>query len=314
MTECTAQLPSEAGQTPVAGDIHLYLAPYSVPVLHQENAPDMPYRGIVILLHGFPDTRYSWLATLECLSAQGYDCFAPTLPGYTESYLLSNDRYHFEALADELDRVVDAIADGRHVHLIGHDWGAVIAYWYAHRHGARLRSVGTLAIPPVHRLLQLMPKRPWLFSKALYQLRFQFPAYAERLLRRDGWAFMRELWTDWSPGWSGERHIEAAIEALQSIQVTRASLRYYQHAFRWFDPEWYRLFLVPIRYPMPWLMLHGNQDGLYGPEVFRHCVRPEDFPGGLERHLLEGVGHFLQLEQPALIHRHLLQFLARHAE
>ena len=98
----------------------------------------------VLLVHGFPDHARSWRLQLPALAEAGYRAVAPTLRGYEPSSQPADGDYHIVRMAEDLG--------GEPVHLVGHDWGAVIAYVAAALAPDRLRSLTTLAIPHPGRL------------------------------------------------------------------------------------------------------------------------------------------------------------------
>ena len=102
---------------------------------------------LVLLLHGFPQSRYTWRDVVPALAASGFQAVAPDQRGYTpgvrpgavEAY--STDRL----VADVLD-LADTL-DAEQFHLVGHDWGGQVAWLTAARHPDRLRSLTVLSRP-----------------------------------------------------------------------------------------------------------------------------------------------------------------------
>src|SRR5262245_52728503 len=87
---------------------------------------------LVLLLHGFPESRHSWRAALPALAAAGYRAVAPDQRGYSagarpDPAELSN--YAFDRLVDDAIEIVAAAGrDGRRFHLVGHDWGGQVSW------------------------------------------------------------------------------------------------------------------------------------------------------------------------------------------
>src|SRR5712691_4466023 len=87
---------------------------------------------LVLLLHGFPESRHSWHAALPALAAAGYRAVAPDQRGYSaharpDPADLAN--YAFDRLVgDAIEIAAAAGYDGRRFHLVGHDWGGQVSW------------------------------------------------------------------------------------------------------------------------------------------------------------------------------------------
>ena len=107
--------------------------------------------GLVLLLHGFPESRHSWRAALPELAKAGYRAVAPDQRGYSPGARpdpadLSN--YAFDKLVQDAIDIANAIgAEGKRFHLVGHDWGGQVSWGVAHRHPDRLASLTVLSRP-----------------------------------------------------------------------------------------------------------------------------------------------------------------------
>src|SRR5688572_5632939 len=104
-----------------------------------------PEDGDVVLhLHGFPQTSWSWRAQLDALGAAGYRAVAPDQRGYSAGARPADvERYAIPNLVADVLGIADALGAER-FHLVGHDWGAAVAWQVAGRHQARLRSLTIL--------------------------------------------------------------------------------------------------------------------------------------------------------------------------
>src|SRR5512139_762075 len=106
---------------------------------------------LVLLLHGFPESRHSWRAALPALAAAGYRAVAPDQRGYSAGARpdpsdLSN--YAFDKLvADAIEIVAAAGGEGRRFHLVGHDWGGQVSWGVAAAHPKRLASLTIMSRP-----------------------------------------------------------------------------------------------------------------------------------------------------------------------
>jgi pimeloyl-ACP methyl ester carboxylesterase len=136
---------------------------------------------VVVLLHGFPQRNDSWSAVIDKLTAQGYRCLAPNQRGYSPGARPPRRRdYQMPELAADIGALIDASGAER-VHLVGHDWGAAVAWNVAGQLPERLASVSTISVPhPVPFIKAMLTSRQLLTS--WYMLLFQLPRVPERLL------------------------------------------------------------------------------------------------------------------------------------
>jgi len=269
---------------------------------------------IVLCLHGFPDHRRSYRLQMPALAAAGFRAVSPTLRGYEPSSQPSDGDYHVIRMAEDVVAWIDDLGAER-VHLVGHDWGAIISYAVAALAPERLHSLTTLAVPDLggllrHHGLRTIPTQIW---KSWYILFFQIPWIPDRLLPKRDWAFIDRLWRDWSPGWSPPaRELAIVKNALAQPGVRNAALSYYRSLFS-IDREARRtLELLMQTIVTPTLAITGAQDGCMDTTLFDSAMRPQDFPGGLTIERILGAGHFPHQERHDEVNRLLLAWLRRY--
>ena len=101
----------------------------------------------VLLLHGFPESSHEWRAQLRALGGAGYRAIAPDQRGYSpRARPIGVDNYRAEHLVADVISMADAIGVDR-FHLVGHDWGAAVAWHVAGRHPERLRTLTPVSVP-----------------------------------------------------------------------------------------------------------------------------------------------------------------------
>ena len=106
-----------------------------------------PDGELVLLLHGFPQTSAEWRAQLTALAEAGYRAVAPDQRGYSPGARpLGVESYHVRHLVDDVLAIADRLG-GPSFHLVGHDWGAVVAWQVAGRFPERLRSLTAVSVP-----------------------------------------------------------------------------------------------------------------------------------------------------------------------
>ena len=104
---------------------------------------------LVLLLHGFPQSAWCWAAVVETLGAAGVRAVAPTQRGYAATARPADlAGYHVRELTADVVALADACgAAGAPFHLVGHDWGAAVAWQVALRHPERVRSLTAVSVP-----------------------------------------------------------------------------------------------------------------------------------------------------------------------
>jgi pimeloyl-ACP methyl ester carboxylesterase len=141
----------------------------------------------VLLLHGFPDSSLLWRNQLPALTKAGFRIIAPDQRGFGESEKPQDvQSYSFDKLLSDVTGILDA-CDVQKVHVIGHDWGAFVAW-----------ALASFVPDRVDRLVVLSVAHPQAFAsagieqyeKSWYMQFFQNP-FAEEVLKRDDWQLMR---------------------------------------------------------------------------------------------------------------------------
>jgi pimeloyl-ACP methyl ester carboxylesterase len=145
---------------------------------------------VVILLHGFPQHNDCWDAVIERLTAQGYRCLAPNQRGYSPGARPRRRRdYVTGELVADIGALIDASGADR-VHLVGHDWGAAVAWGVAAEYPDRLATLVPVSVPHPAAFLKAIPtSRQGLAS--WYMFFFQLPVLPELLLTRGGGALAK---------------------------------------------------------------------------------------------------------------------------
>ena len=272
---------------------------------------------IALCLHGFPDTAHGWRLVAPKLASAGWRVVAPFMRGYAPSTIPTDGSYHVGALMDDAVRVLNAVGPtGRDV-IIGHDWGAIAGAGLAAMPDSPFTKAVIMSVPPAAsfrplgripdagRLAAQLPRQ---LLRSWYTMYFQLPLLPERSA---SWV-PRRLWRRWSPGYDADedlRHVDAAIGTPESW---RAALGPYRAMVRNTRPpsQYAKLHRHWLSAPtLPTLYLHGNDDGCatsaYS-EWVQHVLPPDS-----ELHRVAYAGHFLQLDQPDVVAKHIVDFIGR---
>jgi pimeloyl-ACP methyl ester carboxylesterase len=254
----------------------------------------------VLLLHGFPDSSYVWRNQVTALADAGFRVVAPDLRGFGESDKPDGvDAYGMGVLLNDVRGILRALGLPR-VHVVGHDWGAALAWMYATTKPDRVDRLVALSVGhPGNFAPRSM--RQWQLS--WYILLFQFPGLAEALIPRDDWRFLK--------GWArGTGDLDRYQRDLGRPGALTAALNWYRAN----DPPMRMLEPTPEfpRIELPVLGVWGAKDAALTEESM---VDSEKFIAGPWRYeRFDDAGHWLQLEQPERLNALLLEFLSSREE
>jgi pimeloyl-ACP methyl ester carboxylesterase len=269
---------------------------------------------VVLCLHGFPDNLGTFNAQLPALASAGYRAVSAAMRGYEPSSQPADSDYHAIRMAEDVAMWIDQL-DAGPVHLIGHDWGASIAYAVAALTPAKLVSLTTIAVPHPVRFGEAFAADARQQARSAYIMEFQTPGFEDMIIA-DDYAYLEALWRNWSPGWA------IPVEALTAMKLTftqpgvaYAALEYYRQAFDAASPaalETQVLFAKPIT--VPTLGICGEEDGCISADIFAEAMRTEDFPNGLRVERVKGAGHFVHVEAPDKVNALILAWIRSHPE
>lgn len=261
---------------------------------------------LVLLLHGFPQSRHTWRHQLPALAAAGYRAVAPDQRGYSPGARpdpadLAN--YHYDRLIGDVIDLAAACGHGAgRFHLVGHDWGGQVAWGVADRHPDRLASLTILSRPhPSSFVRALQAPDGEQKHRSRHHRAFLSGDTARLLLEDDARRLRRNLAEAGVPD-------DAAADYV-SVLGTPAAL---EAALAWYRAqEGLRAALGKIT--VPTLYIWGDADATVGRMAAEGTA--EFVTGPFRFEVLPGIGHFItdQLvdEVNALLLAHLRSYPAR---
>lgn len=277
-----------------------------------------PGDPVAILLHGFPDSAWTWERVAPVLAEQGWYVIAPFTRGYAPSSLAYDDDYSLGSLLSDVVAIYRAVdGDGRAV-IVGHDWGGAIASAMASAHPEMFSRAVLVAIPPLAAIRGLT--RRGCLRSALPVLVRQLPRSwympvlsVPWISDRKGEKLINMLWSLWAPAGDVSRYREQGLEALGTLARRRAAFSYYRAVWNPFYRRvtthrevQKRAFGAPR---IPTLYLQGADDTC-GLEATG--ARAEDYmPMGSRRVVVPDAGHFAHLEHPEVIAGHILAYIKK---
>jgi pimeloyl-ACP methyl ester carboxylesterase len=289
---------------------------------------------LVVLLHGFPEFSGTWRHQVRALAAAGYRVVAPDQRGYGQTDCPDReDAYTMLHLVGDVIGLLDALEQPQAA-VVGHDWGAPVAWNTALLRPDRIRAVAGLSTPVSTRApLRPTERMRQVFGEHFYQLYFQKPGVAERDFEADVRAGLRCLMYGASgsappehrwpvvvksalfdgcvdpgkaPDWLGEAQLDALTEAF-----TRSGFHGGLSWYRNLDRNWEQsAAFAGLTIRQPALFAIGDADPTY--VVARHAidVLPQTLPGLRRSLIIPGGGHWIGEEHPDEINTVLLEFLA----
>ena len=217
---------------------------------------------LVVLLHGFPEFWYGWHRHIEPLAEAGYRVVVPDQRGYNRSEKPDGvASYHIDELAADVIGLIDA-ADRDTAAVVGHDWGAAVAWWLALSHPDRIDSLTAVNVPHPT-VMEDMLRRSWSQRfKSWYVLAFQLPVLPEAIsAASDCRALRRGLEDSSRPGTFSATDLERYREAWQQPDALTAMINWYRAMGR------YRPRPPREQVSVPTLVMWGRQDEFLEPKM-----------------------------------------------
>jgi pimeloyl-ACP methyl ester carboxylesterase len=288
---------------------------------------------LVLMLHGFPESWYSWRHQFAPLAASGFHAVAPDMRGYGKSDRPHNiDAYNQVQVVNDIVGLIPALGYRTAV-VIGHDWGAPTAWSTALHHPDKVTAVGALSVPFSPRApVQPMPAMREMFKgQFFYQLYFQEPGVAEAEFEKDIRLALRkflylgsgdaeltglaakgpndDLLTSLPsprvlPKWLSEADLD-----FYAAEFTRSGMRGPLNYYRNHDLTWELTKGAPEKVSQPAMFVAGAKDGviLMAAEALKKM--PERVTDLRINKLIPGIGHWTQQEAPEVVNEEILRFL-----
>jgi epoxide hydrolase 4 len=269
--------------------------------LHYVEAGEGP---LVLLLHGFPQFWYQWRHQIPALVEAGFRVVAPDMRGYNLSDKLPGVRaYRVELLARDVERLILACGE-RTATVVGHDWGAIVAWIAAMRHPERVQRLAILNVPHPARFLEGLLS-PMQLLRSSYIFFFQIPRLPEKVIRAGDFALLRSvLGRDpvQSEAFAAE-DIEWYVEAMAQPGALTATLNYYRALLR--KPGETRALLQRVEAPV--LVIWGERDRF----LSRRLAEPPHLwvPNLVRVKRLPDASHWVAEDRPLEVNTLLLDFL-----
>lgn len=263
---------------------------------------------VIFFIHGFPDNYDSYNKVLPLVSKhygkKKVLLIAPLLRGYEPSSQGPDTEYKMSDIAGDVRAWILQIVPNKEVpvHLVGHDWGAIVTFKTCSMYPDLITSAVTMAIPYIANL------RPWHYllyaPRQLYCLTYFFTmqyafVYRQKFGNLLEPGYLDDLWRYWSPKWDFSSEIDSVRKTLNGPGVLDAATGYYRNLFR---PSIIqeRKWIVDFE-KVPTLILGGDRDGCMVSELYELEARLLASKPKVKVQLLSNLGHFMHREDPVKV-------------
>jgi pimeloyl-ACP methyl ester carboxylesterase len=260
----------------------------------------------LIFLHGFPEFWFAWRLQIDHFVSSGYRVIIPDQRGYNLSDKPAGiASYSIDLLARDVVGVLDTVAVSK-AFVVGHDWGAGVAWYLAVQYSERVSRTAMLSVPHPRIFIKNLIMNPAQLERSWYIWFFQLPWLPECILRRQDWAPLVGALRNTSPaGVFSDPDLEQYKESWSRKGALTAMLNWYRAAL--LRPSKLAIDSEASRVKVPALLIWGKNDQFADEAMARESLQYCD-DGHLE--MLETATHWVQHEKPAQVNTLLSQFFA----
>ena len=293
---------------------------------------------LVIMCHGWPESWYSWRHQLSALAEAGIHAVAPDQRGYGQTDKPEAiEAYNILQLTGDIVGLVRALGEERAI-IVGHDWGAPVAWHCALLRPDIFYALGLLSVPYLPRIPGNMRATEAMSRMAgeqeFYQLYFQEPGKAEAEfeadVRKSMLAFLysasgdpppEQRWRflfgkheklmdtvtvpDTLPNWLTEADLDFFTKEFEQTGF-RGGLNWYRNIDRMSELT---PFLIGAKIQQPTLFVAGEIDAvvlMYGEQI---KTLGQNIPNLKKKVMIPGAGHWIQQERPSEVNEQVIEFL-----
>lgn len=260
---------------------------------------------LVLLLHGFPEFWYSWRYQIPVL-ARHFKVVVPDLRGCNDSDK-PQQGYDLDTLSQDIQGLITALGYQR-AHIVGHDWGGMVAWHLAQQFPQWLDRLVILNAPHPHQFSRELLSNLDQLRRSWYLLACQIPGLPEWLIQRNVRGFLENLFQYQAirKGAFSSETIRIYEAALEKAGALSAALTFYRQLLA--PQTWLRTWNLPAALvTAPTLVLWGQEDRTLSPQLLEGLEQKIRAPFRLK--LVPDCGHWIQQEVPGIVNRELLGFL-----
>ena len=260
---------------------------------------------LVILLHGFPEFSFGWRHQIGEFAEAGYRVWAPDQRGYNLSEKPRRIKdYRIDKLAADVVGLIDA-AGCESAYIVGHDWGAAVAWHVAEKYPERVKKLVVMNVPHGRVMAEHLKHNPAQRKKSWYMFFFQIPWIPEFLLSRKNWAFaVKMLQSTAHEGAFTEEDLDRYRKAWSQPRAFRSMINWYRAFLQKTPPS--AVSSTAAKINVPTLLIWGKQDAALGSEMAQPSI---DLCEEGELVFIEDATHWVQHDAPERVNALLRDFL-----
>ena len=258
----------------------------------------------VILIHGFPENWHSWRRQIPALVATGFSVLVPDMRGYNlSSRPVEQSAYQLDHLVADVVALVQASGHPR-AHIVGHDWGGIVAWTFADKHPELVDKLVILNAPHLKIYLEKV-RHPRQMRRSWYMLFFLLPRLPELALSARNFQAIRDMFKLRPARKTAftDTDVEEYVEALSQPGALTAALNYYRANFT--IANTHKLAHSPaVRAET--LVIWGELDPALGTELLEGL---DQLAPNSRVHRIRDASHWVQNEAPKEVNQVLIDFL-----
>ena len=264
---------------------------------------DGPSSGeLIVMLHGFPEGAESWVKQVDTVARAGALGVAPDMRGYGLTDAPAGvEEYAISHLVEDVAGIIKAFGRDR-AHVAGHDWGAIVAWFFASAHPEMTKTLTALSVGHPAAVADAIRDDEDQAKRSEYIRLFVAEGKAETVLSEDDFRRVRAMFS--GVVGAAEEHF---IRSLARPGRLTAGLNYYRANFG-SGRKWAAL-AKSVNVVAPTTLLWGDQDMALGRRQAEHTA--DHMQGQYRLDVLEGAGHWLQFERPDEVGRSLVEALSK---
>ena len=263
-----------------------------------------PDNTAVVLLHGFPESNHMWTRLMEDLAQEGYYCVAPNLRGYSSGARPKGKaNYAIQHLTRDIIQISEALNLSK-LHLVGHDWGALIGWYIAEQHPELLFSWSALSVPHAQAFAEAVINDPRQKKMSTYIRRFQMPWLPEYKLKKQNFALLKRLWKH-----SSSKEVDDYISIFETDGALTAAINYYRGNYKMMKQANRNSILGKVL--VPTILVWGEHDPAIGLAGINNCS--DHIDAAYELIKIQG-GHWLIQTHYNLVAQAIIQHLKKHSD
>jgi len=262
-----------------------------------------PDGELFVLLHGFPEGAESWSRQIAVIAGSGALAIAPDMRGYGKSDAPpTREDYRLDALVEDTSQVIKAFGRER-AHVAGHDWGAMVAWYFAAAHPEMTQTLTELSVGHPAALGEAVTTDADQKARSEYVRLFLMEGKAESVLADDDFRRLRAMFGGKLPN----SVVDSYVRSLSRPGRLTAGLNYYRANLS--GESWWAGLRADLKITVLTTLLWGDQDPALGRQQAEKSAEHVDADFRLD--VLEGAGHWLQFERPAEVGTSLTQVLSK---